>query len=246
MVELFERAKVWDAANLDEFVTRVATLPLHHQPGTRFRYGISTDLLGAVIEKISGQRLNVFFEQRIFAPLGLRDTGFWVPAEKRARLAAIYHRDAGKLVLDADSNESKTGPDHGLLSGGGGLYSTAADYVRFAQMLLNGGRLEDVRILGRKTVELMTQNHIAHLADSHPFSMRSAGFGLGVRVITDLGESPALGSVGSFGWDGAATTTVQIDPKERIVALLLCQHVPINEDNIFSLFANGYYAALND
>jgi CubicO group peptidase (beta-lactamase class C family) len=188
----------------------------------------------------------LFFQQRIFGPLGMRDTGFWVPAEKRARLATIYRRDAGKLVPDAESNENNAGPDHGLLRGGGGLYSTAADYVRFAQMLLEGGRLEGVRILGRKTVELMTQNHIAHLADPHPINMRAAGFGLGVRVITELGESPTLGSVGCFGWDGAATTNVQIDPKERTVALLLYQHVPFNEDDIFSLFTNGYYATLND
>jgi CubicO group peptidase (beta-lactamase class C family) len=246
LVELFQRARVVESANLDEFVARVALLPLNQQPGTKFRYGISTDLLGAIVEKISGQRLDVFFQQRIFTPLRIRDTGFWVPAEKRARLATIYHCDAGKLVSDVESNKNEVGPDHGLLRGGGGLYSTAADYVRFAQMLLDGGRLDGVRVLSRKTVELMTQNHIAHLADPHPVATRSAGFGLGVRVITDLGASATLGSVGSFGWDGAATTNVQIDPKERTVAILLCQHMPFNEDDIFSLFTNGYYSALND
>ncbi|MDD2763323.1 MAG: serine hydrolase [Opitutaceae bacterium] len=246
VVELCGRAKIWDAANLDEFVARVALLPLHEQPGTRFRYGISTDLLGAVIEKISGQRLDVFFQQRIFAPLGMRDSGFWVPAEKRTRLATIYHREAGILVPNAHTNQNRVGPDHGVLSGGGGLYSTAADYVRFAQMLLNGGQLDGVRILGRKTVELMTASHIAHLADPHPNGVRAQGFGLGVRVITDLGESPTLDSVGGFGWDGAATTKIHIDPKERMVLLLLCAHVPFNEDDIFSRFFNGCYSALND
>lgn len=246
LAELFKRGKINKAADLDDFVARVALLPLNDQPGTRFRYGINTDLLGAVIEKISGQRLDVFLQQRIFAPLDMRDTGFWVPAEKRGRLAVIYRRDAGKLVPNAGSNQNDVGPDHGVLRGGGGLYSTAADYARFAQMLLNGGRLGGVRILGRKTVELMTQNHIAHLADPHPIGARAMGFGLGVRVITELGESPALGSFGCFGWDGAATTHVQIDPKERTVALLLCQHIPFNEDDIFSYFTNGYYSALND
>jgi CubicO group peptidase (beta-lactamase class C family) len=246
LVQLFERAKVWASADLNDYVARVALLPLNDQPGTRFRYGISTDLLGAIVERISGQRLDVFFQQRIFAPLGMHDTAFWVPPEKRARLAVVYSRDAaGKLAIDAESNRNDVGPDHGLLSGGGGLYSTAADYLRFAQMLLNGGRLDDVRILGRKTVELMTQNHIAHLADPHPFGWREQGFGLGVRVIADLGESPTLGSVGCYGWDGAATTNVQIDPKEQIVAIVLFQQVPIDHD-IINIFTNGYYAALNE
>jgi CubicO group peptidase (beta-lactamase class C family) len=247
LIELFHRAKIWESANLDEFVSRVALIPLHQQPGTKFRYGISTDLLGAIVEKISGQHLDAFFAQRILGPLGMHDTAFWVPVEKRDRLALIYARDdAGKLVPDAGTNQNDVGPDHGLLSGGGGLYSTAADYARFAQMLLNGGQLDGVRILGRKTVELMTQNHIAHLADPHPFKLRAQGFGLGVRVITDLGESPMLGSVGCFGWDGAATTNVQIDPKERTVAIVLLQHVPFNQDDIFATFTNGYYSALNN
>jgi CubicO group peptidase (beta-lactamase class C family) len=244
LVQLFQRAKIGESANLDEFVARVALLPLNDQPGTRFRYGISYALLGAIVEKISGQRLDVFFQQRIFTPLGMHDTAFRVPAEKRARLAVIYSRDsAGKLVVDAEANENDA--DHGLLNGGGGLYSTAADYVCFAQMLLNGGRLDGVRILGRKTVELMTQNHIGHLAEPHPFGQRDQGYGLGVRVITDLGESSTLGSVGCFGWDGAATTNVQIDPKEQTVAIVAFQQMPTDPD-IIDLFTNGYYAALND
>jgi CubicO group peptidase (beta-lactamase class C family) len=113
-------------------------------------------------------------------------------------------------------------------------------------MLLNGGQLDGVRILSRKTVELMTQNHLKHLADPHPFGARALGFGLGVRVVTDLGEGNTVGSVGCFGWDGAATTNVQIDPKERTVALLLMQHVPFNQDDIIATFTNGYYAAIVD
>jgi CubicO group peptidase (beta-lactamase class C family) len=113
-------------------------------------------------------------------------------------------------------------------------------------MLLNGGRLGDTRILSRKTVELMTQNHIAHLADPHPNKKNEQGFGLGVRVITDLGESPTPGTVGAFGWDGAATTNVQIDPKERTVAILLFQHGTFNEDDIIDTFTTGYYSALEN
>lgn len=244
-IELFKRAKVWEAANLDEFVNRVALLPLAEQPGTRFRYGISIDLLGAIVEKASGLRLDQFFAQRIFSPLGLRDTGFWVPAEKRSRLALVHARGPdGKLAAVPPDPGTPAGPDRGLLSGGGGLYSTAGDYVRFAQMLLNGGQLDGVRLLGPKTVELMTRNHIAHLADPHPFGRAEMGFGLGVRMVTDLGRSPLLGSAGMFGWDGAATSLVWMDPQERLVALVLFQHFPFDQDNIFAPFTNGVYSAL--
>jgi CubicO group peptidase (beta-lactamase class C family) len=247
LVEMLKRAQVRKAANLDDFVARIASLPLRQQPGTQFRYGFSTDLLGSVVEKVSGERLDVFFQRKIFGPLGMVDTGFWVPPEKRGRLASIYVRGAsGTLILADAANHNDVGPTHGFLSGGGGLYSTAADYVRFAQMLLNGGRLGDARILSRKTVELMTQNQIAHLADPHPNKKNEQGFGLGVRIITDLGESPTPGTVGTFGWDGAATTNVQIDPKERTIAILLCQHYTFNEDDIIDTFTTGYYSALEN
>lgn len=244
---LMQRAKLWEAANLDDFIARLASVPLNEQPGTRFRYGISTDILGAVVEKASGQRLDAFLRERIFAPLGMVDTGFWVPAAKLARLATVYERDAqGRLVPSGWANAFEAGPAHGIYSGGGGLYSTAADYLRFAQMLLNGGQLDGVRILGRKTVALMTSNHLKHLADPHPSGARGQGFGLGVRVLVDPGEGFTPGTLGAFGWEGAATTFVQIDPKERTVALLLLQHVPFNQDNIIATFTNGYYAALAD
>jgi CubicO group peptidase (beta-lactamase class C family) len=246
-LELMRRAKPWQAGNLQELVARLATVPLHEQPGTRFRYGFSTDVLGAVVEKASGQRLDAFLHERIFRPLGMVDTGFWVPASKAARLATIYEPDEhGKLAPSGWPNVSEAGPDHGILSGGGGLYSTAADYMRFAQMLLDGGHLGSVRILSRKTVELMTANHLKHLADPHPSGVRAMGFGLGVRVLADPAEGFALGSAGSFGWDGAATTHVLIDPKERIIALLLLQHMAFNQDGIISTFTNGCYAALVD
>ncbi len=245
LVDLFKQAKVTKAGNLDEFVTRVAALPLRQQPGTQFRYGISTDLLGAIIEKVSGERLDVFYQKRILGPLGMNDTAFWVPPEKRGRLALIYRRGDDGILRPAEA-ENLNDSAHGLLSGGGGLYSTAGDYVRFAQMLLNGGRLGDVRILSRKTVELMTQNHIAHLANPHPNGKPEQGFGFGVRLITELGESPTLGTVGTFGWDGAATTNVQIDPKERTVAIVLFQHVTFNEGDILSTFTTGYYSALEN
>lgn len=245
-IELFRKAKIWESTNLDDFVARVAKLPLREQPGTRFRYGINIDLLGAIVEKASGQRLDVFFRERIFSPLGMRDTGFGVAPEKVDRLAKTYQRGADNQLVEATSfpGTQAVNDGHGLLSGGGGLRSTAADYARFAQMLLNGGQLDGARLLSRKTVELMTSNHIAHLADPHPFSRPELGFGLGVRMVTDLGRSATLGTPGMFGWDGAATTIVWIDPKERTVAILLTQHLPYNQDDIFATFLNGAYSAL--
>ncbi len=247
VAELLTRSKTRKSTSMDDFIAHAALLPLRQQPGTAFRYSISTDILGAVVEKVSGERLDLFFQEKILGPLGMKDTGFWVPPEKRSRLALVYRRGAdGTLGPVDEANNNDVGPGHGFESGGGGLYSTAADYARFSQMLLNGGKLGDVRILSRKTVELMTQNHIAHLADPHPNGKSEQGFGLGVRVITDLGESPTPGSVGTFGWDGAATTNVQIDPKERTVALLLCQHFTFNEDDIIATFTSGYYSSLED
>jgi CubicO group peptidase (beta-lactamase class C family) len=248
LITLQKRANLWAAPNLTEFVARLGTVPLADHPGTAFRYGVSTDVLGALVEKVSGQSLDAFFQERILGPLGMVDTSFWVPAEKRARIARIHTPDSGgKLMLDTlENSDERCGADHGLRMGGAGLYSTAGDYARFAQMLLNGGQLDGTRILGRKTVELMTQNHLSGLAAPHPFGNREQGFGLGVRVITDLGQSPTLGSAGSFGWDGYATTTVLIDPRERTVALLLYQHLPYNEGDVFTLFTNGWYSALEN
>jgi len=245
--ELYRRAEMSKAQNLDDYVARVARLPLVAQPGTEFHYSISTDLLGAVVEKAAGQPFGEFLQQRIFAPLGLRDTGFWVPDEKLSRVAKVHARDAsGKLILDPGFAQHPANAKPGVPSGGGGLFSTAADYARFSQMLLSGGELDGVRLLGRKTVELMTRNHLSALAAPHPFGSSSHGFGLGVRVTTDLGQSSVPGSLGSFGWEGAASTIVQIDPKERTVAILLLQHNPMNEDNIFSTFTTGYYSTLVD
>jgi CubicO group peptidase (beta-lactamase class C family) len=242
---VWKRVNPLAAQDLAELVARTAKLPLAHQPGTAFQYGISTDLLGALIEQVSGQSLDAFFQQWITRPLGLEDTGFWVPEEKRDRLALIHQRGPGaSLALETTFNRYWPTATRGLRQGGAGLFSTAADCVRFAQMLLDGGQLGGVRILSRKSVELMTQNHLSALAQPHPMGNRWEGFGLGVRVTTDLGQSPTLGSLGAFGWNGMATTLVQIDPRERLVAMALYQHLPYNEENVFGLFINGAYAAI--
>jgi CubicO group peptidase (beta-lactamase class C family) len=174
----------------------------------------------------------------------MHDTGFFVPADKRARLAVVYELKDGKLEPTPDLYRFPTPDGGGVMSGGGGLFSTAADYARFAQMLLNGGELDGTRILGRKTVELMSTNSLGNLANPHPGQAPELGFGLGVRIITDLGQNRFLGSPGMFGWDGAATTLYWIDPKERMVSILITQHRPYNEDDIFATFMNGVYAAV--
>ncbi|HWA85211.1 MAG TPA: serine hydrolase domain-containing protein, partial [Opitutus sp.] len=148
-IELFKRAHVWEAANLDDFVKRVAALPVLDEPGVRFRYGINLDLVGAIVARVSGQRYDRYLDEHIFQPLGMRDTGFWVPDAKKDRLALLYETDAaGKLAPAHPLNSRDPKPDGtGVQSGGGGLYSTAGDYARFAQMLLNGGKLDGTRIL---------------------------------------------------------------------------------------------------
>lgn len=237
---LYDRAKIWEASSLSDFVTRVASLPLSHQPGEEFRYGISTDILGAVVEKVSGQRFETFINERVTAPLRMTDTSFDVAPHKLSRLAKTYHKGKdGRLVeWPATSNA--------FPSGGGGLFSTAADYARFAQMLLNGGQIDGVRILSRKTIELMTRNQLDRLKTPHHVYNASRGFGLGPEVMIDLSRSPTLGSLGQFGWYGIATTYCQIDPKERLIALAFFQHFPMDEPGVFNLFANGCYSALVD
>jgi CubicO group peptidase (beta-lactamase class C family) len=232
--KLYNQGGLWEAPTMDEFVARAAKLPLAHEPGTAFRYGINTDILGAVIEKVSGQTLDAFVEQRIGKPLGLVDTSYDVPAEKMD----------GRFQPTEPFAASFAEKGRGFPTGGAGMFSTAGDYARFAQMLLNGGELDGVRILGRKTVELMTANHLNHLARAtHEFS-EADGFGLGVYVRLDLAKSNQLGSEGTFGWSGAATTNVIMDPKESLVAVLMAQHMPFNENDLFWHFSTLTYQAL--
>jgi len=207
----------------------------------------STDLLGAMIEKVSGKDLESFLQERLFGPLRMADTSFDVAPENMARLAKVYRRDkTGKLVEAEAVSSSFPERGRGFPSGGGGMFSTAGDYARFAQMLLNGGALDGARILGRKTVEYMTMNHLGRAnKPTHQFS-ESRGFGLGAEVMIDVTKSETLGSPGQFGWYGAATTHCQIDPRTEVIAIAVFQHFPMDEPNVFELFANGSYAALVD
>ena len=230
---LLNRADPQGAADLKEFATRVASAPLASDPGERFRYdGVQIEVLGRLIERVSGQPLAEVLRQRIFEPLMMIDTAFQVPMAQRHRVVDISTMGTqGRLVLAAGPSAIDPGvPLRRYASGAGGLYSTAADFARFSQMLLGAGTLDGVTLLGRKTVEMMMTNHLSGLAatSTTPAGRFSAaeGFGLGGSVLLDVAQRGRLGSVGSFGWSGAASTYFSIDPKEQLVAILLLQHLP--------------------
>lgn len=243
LANLWRSADLWNGPGLTGFITKLSKLPLKHQPGEAYTYGVNQDVLGALIERVSGKTFGAFLEERLFGPLGMKDTGFDVPDAKMNRLAKTYKLVDGKFVEDKPIIETWPEAGRGIESGGAGIFSTAGDFARFAQMLCNGGSLNGRRILGRKTVELMTANHMVTLPNNQA-ATRQKGFGLGVEVTTDLGRMSIPSSVGQFGWYGAATTYCQIDPKERIVAIALAQHFPYNQPNFFAQFQTAYYQAL--
>jgi len=235
---------------LEELAGALARIPLAFQPGTRWRYGLSIDLLGRLIEIWSGVTLDVFLRDHVFEPLGMVDTGFAVPADRMDRLAVCYTHDPkgspGRLLI---SKNAYDGAPKRNLSGGGGLYGTAQDYWRFAQMLCNGGELDGVRVLGRKAIELMTMNHLGpelmpFIPDSWPYS-RGVGMGLGVRMTIDVAASQMPGSVGSFTWQGAASTDFWVDPQENMVGVWMTQHLPGRYEGTRD-FRNLVYAAIED
>ena len=228
---------------LEEFISAIAKFPLASQPGTAFRYSVATDVLGYLVQVVSGMPFEDFLKRRIFDPLGMADTAFYVLADKLDRFCANYgpNEQGGLKVIDPVNSLQYTRPPK-CPSGGGGLVSTATDYWRFAQMLLNGGELDGARLLGRKTVEFMLANHLPpHL---HPFDEAAYGFGLGGNVLLDLGKSPMLGSVGAFGWGGAANTNFWIDPHEQLIGVLMLQFMPSDTYPVKFDFRNLTYQAL--
>ncbi len=219
-------------ASLKEVVETAASLPLIAQPGSEWNYSIATDVLGYLVEVISGQPFGAFLQERVIGPLGMVDTSFHVPADKVDRFAANYSPDEnGGLKQIEDPQKSRFLAPR-LCSGGGGLLSTAADYMRFCQMMLNKGELDGVRLLGRKTVELMTANHLrGDMADmGQPRFSESAytgiGFGLGFSVMLDPAKAQILGTPGEYAWGGAASTAFWIDPAEQMYVILLTQLMP--------------------
>lgn len=223
-----------------EFCTALASLPLMFSPGTRWEYSRATDVLGHLIEVLSGESLGAHLQRVIFAPLRMVDTGFHVPAERQHRLAEAFgiDPDTGAAVQLHGVREPPT-----LESGGGGLVSTAADYARFARMLLNGGSLDGARLLGRKTLDLMTADHVAGTAQRDQLPP-GYGFGLGFAVRTCAGVSGLPGSVGSYGWSGAAGTLFIVDPAEQLTAVLMMQ-APGQAEEMRALFQSLVYAAID-
>ena len=221
---------------LEENVNKLAAEPLVSQPGDRFNYSLSTDVLARVVEVVSGQSFDVFVRERITKPLKMVDTDFVVPEAKWPRFVTVYSPDGkGGIRPMADpetfgnTNMSpwalyKTGRTY--FSGGAGLASTASDYARFANMLLNGGIYDSVRLLSPKTVELMTMSHTSELTPPLPLLGPGNNFGLGFRVVTDVAQTQALGSNGMYGWIGIYGTAFWVDPKEKLVAVMLVQKYP--------------------
>jgi CubicO group peptidase (beta-lactamase class C family) len=216
-----------------ETVTRLSKLPLNFQPGEAWEYGPATDVVGRLVEVISGQTLDDYFRKRIFDPLEMHDTYFYMPASKVGRLAALYRPGPDKKIQLAEAPDLKSRwikEPHVYFSGAGGLVSTAADYFRFQQVMLNGGELNGVRLLGRKTVELMTTNHIGDL----PIWLTGPGygFGLGYSVVKDVGAAGMPASKGSYGWGGAFCTYFWVDPQEEMIGIVMAQVRPYTHLNI--------------
>jgi CubicO group peptidase (beta-lactamase class C family) len=247
--EIYRGANLLESSSMDDFVARLATLPLAHQPGARFSYGLSIDVLGAIVEKVAAMPFERFVEERITTPLGMIDTGYDVAEAKRGRLAKVYTLDKTNVLVEVPETQLAgvyPEPGRGFAAGGAGMFSTIGDYARFGQMLLNGGELDGVRILGRKTVELMLANHLNHLARPTTEFSEAEGFGLGGSVRIDLAKGNLPGSVGQFGWSGAATTYFNIDPKEQTLVLVFAQHFPFNQHGLFGKFSTLMYASLVD
>jgi CubicO group peptidase (beta-lactamase class C family) len=220
----------------------LAGLPLLHQPGTAWEYSRSTDVLGRLVEVISGQTLGGFLTERILTPLGMTDSGFAVPDAAQSRIAEPFPKDpeGGVDVALLDVRRPAI-----FESGGGGMVATTMDYARFLAMLLGNGRLGGTRLLGRKTIELMTSDHLGTIAGAADLLPPGHGFGLGFAVRTHAGMAPFPGSVGNYYWGGAAGTTFWVDPAERLYAVLMVQ-APLQREHYRILFRDMVYAALAD
>jgi CubicO group peptidase (beta-lactamase class C family) len=240
--------------SLADMITRLADRPLNFHPGTRWLYSVSTDVCSRLVEVISGQTFDEYLNANLFGPLGMVDTGFAVPDDKIDRFSALYRRDRAKeLTLAEDPVESRFRTMPAMLSGGGGLVSTSADYLRFAQMLLNGGELDGVRVLSRKTVELMTQNHLPGGASLSSVArgfgevgFNGMGFGLTVAVNQGPVASGVVGSAGSYTWGGAASTVFWIDPVEDLLAIFMVQFLPSGTFDFRTQLQTLVYSALVD
>ncbi len=258
--ELYQNAGIHDGlyaceGTIGDMVERLARLPLMHHPGEVWEYGVSVDVLGRLIEVVSGMPLDRFFEERIFEPLGMEDTYFYLPKEKASRLAAVYapNEDGGISKTTGDivqvGSAAYTPYKHidgprTYFSGGAGLVSTASDYARFLQMLLNGGELEGHRLLSRKTVESMTSNQIGDLDVA--FAPIGDKFGLGVSINENPDVTRSITSKGTYSWGGFFYTHFFVDPHEDMLGLIMIQLYPYSGPNIHAQFDSLVYQAIND
>lgn len=240
-------------ATLDTVIDWLADRPLHSHPGERWRYSVSTDVCGKLVEIISGRSFDEYLQEEILDPLGMVDTGFHVPDEGLDRFAASYRRNSRKqlrLVESQQDSEYRRPPSY--LSGGGGLVSTSADYLRFCRMLANGGELGGVRILGRHTVEMMASNHLPGGADLREVAtggfgevgFDGMGFGLTVAVSMGPVRTGVLGSAGSYSWGGFASTIFWIDPAEDLVVVFMTQLIPSGTFNFRDQLKTIVYPAI--
>jgi CubicO group peptidase (beta-lactamase class C family) len=224
--QMYRKANIFAAKSLEEMVKMIAGMPLLHQPGEFWEYSVSTDVLGRVVEVVSGMDLDSFVRERVTGPLKMNDTGFWVKPEAVSRLT----KPDGQANAAFESATQKPN----IFSGGGGMLSTAGDYARFCQMLLNGGELDGVRILAPKTIALMTSDQLAANVERHtpvalaigsfgPVPEMGTSFGLGFAVRVDAGRNPMPGSVGDFSWGGITGTLFWVDPQTKLVAVLMAQ-----------------------
>ena len=241
--------------SLADMCEKLARVPLEFSPGTAWNYSVATDVCGHLVELISGEPFDEYLRRHVFEPLGMEDTGFSVPPEKAERLAACYERGPDKkLRLLDDPATSPYLEKPAFLSGGGGLVSTAADYLRFCRMLHGRGELEGARILGRKTLELMTRNHLPDGQDLQERAMggfsetpyAGVGFGLGFSVEIDCAKSALVGSEGEFAWGGAASTAFWIDPSEELIVIFLTQFMPSRTFNFRGQLKSIVYGAIAD
>ena len=253
MKAMYSKAKIIsgidaDTSRLGPMMKKLGSLPLFHQPGERFTYGLSIDVLGYLVEVVSGMSLDEFFHKRLFKPLGMNDTYFFLPKNKQARLWTLSSEDSLKHLMDAkdkrsvvsDHNPDYPNSEGTYFSGGSGLCSTAYDYAIFLQMMLNGGRYNGARILSSNTVRMMTMNQIGDLS----LYNGNAKFGLGFAVVTELGGSKLPTPVGTFFWSGVFGSSYWVDPKEHIVAQLVLQQYPSRRGDLAEKFKVLVYQAL--
>jgi len=258
--------EVVKAGTLDSMIEDLAKIPLEFSPGEAWNYSVATDVLGYLVGKISGQPFEQFLKERIFKPLGMNDTDFFVPSDKAHRLAACYSADPqggfnplaaerkGTLTLQDDPATSSFLSPPSLISGGGGLCSTAADYLTFCRALINGGELGGVRLLGPKTLKLMTSNHLPGGVDLPAMSRslfseaayNGIGFGLGFAVTMNPAQTLIAGSPGEFNWGGAATTSFFIDPAEELITIFMTQVLPSSAYPLRRELRTMVYAAITD